>query len=44
MANDFDKASLSERDICTKFITPALIQQGWNCYSQIREEVTLTAG
>ena len=25
-----DKRSLSERDICTKFITPALRQAGWD--------------
>jgi type I restriction enzyme R subunit len=24
-----DKRSLSERDICTKFITPALRHAGW---------------
>ncbi len=34
-----DKHSLSERDICTKFITPALRQAGWDEMSQIREEV-----
>lgn len=35
----FDKKNLSERDICTKFITPALIQSGWDLHSQIREQV-----
>lgn len=35
---------LSERDVCSKFITPALIAAGWNLHSQIREEVSLTAG
>ncbi|WP_445489844.1 EcoAI/FtnUII family type I restriction enzme subunit R [Niallia sp. 03133] len=35
---------LSERDICTKFITPALINAGWDLHKQIREEVTFTAG
>ena len=25
-----DKKSLSERDICTKFITPALRSAGWD--------------
>lgn len=35
---------LSERDICSKFITPAITQAGWDIHSQIREEVTLTAG
>ena len=39
-----DKAALSERDICTKFITPALVDAGWDVQSQIREEVTFTKG
>ena len=39
-----DKTSLSERDICTKFITPAITKAGWNAMSQIREEVTITKG
>ena len=39
-----DKRSLSERDICTKFITPALRDAGWDEMSQLREEVTFTAG
>ena len=39
-----DKGSLSERDICTKFITPALRAAGWDEISQLREEVTFTAG
>ena len=39
-----DKRNLSERDICTKFITPALEQAGWDKMDQIREEVTFTAG
>ncbi len=25
-----DKKSLSERDICTKFITPAILKSGWD--------------
>lgn len=33
-----DKRNLSERDICTKFITPALLQAGW-AQEQFREEV-----
>ena len=36
--------SLSERDICTKFITPALMAAGWDIKLQIREEVSFTAG
>ena len=39
-----DKKSLSERDICTKFITPALCRAGWNGMTQIREEVSFTQG
>ncbi len=39
-----DKLSLSERDICTKYITPAIIGAGWNLHSQIREEVSFTKG
>ncbi len=37
-------AALSERDICTKFITPAIAAAGWNTHNQMREEVNLTAG
>lgn len=39
-----DKKSLSERDICTKYITPALEKAGWDIQTQIREEVYLTKG
>lgn len=39
-----DKRSLSERDICTKFITPALRNAGWDEMLQIREEVSFTKG
>ena len=39
-----DKKSLSERDICSKFINPALVEAGWDAISQIREEVTITNG
>ena len=39
-----DKKQLSERDICTKFITPALRQAGWDELSQLREEVSFTKG
>jgi type I restriction enzyme R subunit len=39
-----DKKQLSERDICTKFITPALRQAGWDEITQIREEVGFTKG
>lgn len=39
-----DKKKLSERDICTKFITPAVIDAGWDLHTQIREEVSFTKG
>ncbi len=39
-----DKKNLSERDICTKFITPAVINAGWDLHTQIREEVSFTKG
>ena len=39
-----DKERLSERDICTKFITPALRKAGWDEMTQIREEVSFTKG
>lgn len=39
-----DKKSLSERDICTKFITPAIENAGWNLHAQVLEEVSFTDG
>jgi type I restriction enzyme R subunit len=39
-----NKKSLSERDICTKFITPALEKAGWDTQLQILEEVSFTDG
>ncbi|MBF0408754.1 MAG: DEAD/DEAH box helicase family protein [Candidatus Riflebacteria bacterium] len=39
-----NKRELSERDICTKFITPALEKAGWDLATQIREEFSLTKG
>ncbi|WP_280550392.1 DEAD/DEAH box helicase family protein [Halomonas sp. 11-S5] len=39
-----DMKALSERDICTKFITPALERAGWDIQVQVREEVSFTAG
>ena len=37
-----DKKSLSERDICTRFFTPALRKAGWDGIAQIREEISFT--
>ncbi len=39
-----NKQDLSERDICSKFISPALKQAGWDELTQIREEVSFTKG
>lgn len=39
-----DKKKLSERDICSKYITPAITAAGWDLHSQIREEVSFTKG
>jgi len=39
-----NKKELSERDICTKFINPALEQAGWDMQRQVREEVSFTDG
>ena len=38
------KSSLSERDIITKYILPAIEASGWDKRNQIREEVSFTAG
>ena len=38
------KKELSERDICTKYIQPALEKAGWDPLTQIREEVSFTDG
>lgn len=39
-----DKKSLSERDICSKFISPALKNAGWDLITQVLEEVSFTDG
>ena len=38
------KKSLSETDICDKFITPAVQQAGWDLHEQIFREYTLRPG
>ena len=40
----FDKKSLSETDIRTKYITPAIEKAGWNILTQVREEYPITQG
>src|SRR5208282_547386 len=39
-----NKTDLSERDICSKFIGPAVKRAGWDGMMQIREEVNFTKG
>ena len=39
-----NKKDLSERDICSKFIGPAVKRAGWDGMMQIREEVNFTKG
>src|SRR5579863_1999867 len=39
-----NKKDLSERDICSKFITPAIQASGWDLLTQVREEVGFTKG
>lgn len=39
-----NKKDLSERDICTKYIAPALEKAGWDMHKQVREEVYFTDG
>ena len=39
-----NKKDLTERDICTKYITPAIRRAGWDTMSQMREELYFTDG
>ena len=39
-----DKKLLSERDICTKCITPSIVKAGWDIDTQVLEEVSFTDG
>ena len=38
------KKDLSERDVCTQFILPAIKKAGWDIATQVREEVSFTDG
>jgi type I restriction enzyme R subunit len=38
------RKQMSEQDIRSKFITPAITNAGWDLQAQIREEVTFTQG
>lgn|GEM_PF-3584853 len=45
MVDIFEKKNLTERDICTKYITPAIVETaGWNRDTQLKEELSLTKG
>ena len=44
MNQPIDKKALSERDICTKYILPAIQTAGWDHINQMREEVSFTDG
>jgi len=44
MLSDKEKKQLSESDICDLYITPALKSSGWDPFTQIRRELTLTPG
>lgn len=39
-----NKKDLSETDICAKYITPAILDAGWDELTQIRREVSFTKG
>ena len=39
-----NKKALSERDICTQYITPAIQAAGWELATQVSEEVSFTKG
>ncbi len=39
-----NKKDLTERDICSKYIGPAVKRAGWDGMLQIREEVAFTKG
>jgi type I restriction enzyme, R subunit len=44
MDRPVNKKDLSEADICAKFITPAVIQSGWDEQTQVQREVHFTKG
>ncbi|EGQ9815628.1 DEAD/DEAH box helicase [Vibrio parahaemolyticus] len=44
MVTSINKAKLSETDIITKFILPAIKESGWDDMTQIRQEVKLRDG
>lgn len=44
MSEQINKKTLSETDIRTKYITPAILKAGWNPMTQLREEYAVTKG
>lgn len=42
--DESEKKKLSESDICDLFISPSIRNAGWDPFTQIRREVTLTPG
>ena len=44
LSGGMSKKDLSEQDICTKFITPAVLAAGWDNLTQVRQEVAFTNG
>lgn len=44
MSEQINKKALSETDIRTKYITPAILKAGWNPMTQLREEYAVTKG
>lgn len=41
---DMDKKTLSEQDITSKYVVPALQRSGWDIQTQVREQYSFTAG
>lgn len=39
-----DKKKLSEQDICSKYVIPAIIRSGWDGLTQVFEQVSFTDG
>ena len=44
VTDELNKKALSEQDICLKFITPAIVDAGWDPMLQMRQEVSFTDG
>lgn len=38
------KKSLTETEICDRYITPAIVGAGWDQHTQVRREYSFTAG